>query len=114
MLVDEPAFPAPLPKDRLRIWTGSYFAPPADFGDVDLGLTRTELRFRGRLPINGEASVQVTGDFRASLYDEDGSGALFAKFTATATSSHTADTITGNIDQSWGGTPSSRATRPRR
>ncbi len=78
VLVDEPAFPAPLPKDRLRIWTGSYFAPPADFGDVDLGLTRTELRFRGRLPINGKASVQVTGDFRASLYDEDGSGALFA------------------------------------
>jgi hypothetical protein len=78
VLVDEPAFPSPMPKDRVKIWTGAYFAPPADFGDVDLGLTRTELRFRGRLPVNGTASVQVTGDFRASLYDEDGSGSLFA------------------------------------
>ena len=78
VLVDDPAFPSPLPKDRVKIWTGAYFAPPADFGDVDLGLTRTELRFRARLPVNTTASVQVTGDFRTSLYDEDGVGPLFA------------------------------------
>lgn len=77
VLVDEPAFPAPLPRDRVRIWTGAYFAPPADFGDIDVGLVQTELRFRARLPVNTTASVQVTGDFRTNLYDEDGIGPLF-------------------------------------
>lgn len=74
--IDEPAFPAPLPKDRVRVWSGAYFAPPTDVGDADLGLIRSELRVRARIPINGVASVQVTGDFRVSSYDTDG-GPLF-------------------------------------
>lgn len=36
-----------------------------------------------------------------------GESTLFAKFHATATSSHTTDTITGDIDDYWGGTPGS-------
>lgn len=36
-----------------------------------------------------------------------GESTLFAEFTATATSSHTTDTVTGDIDHSWGGTPAS-------
>lgn len=78
VVVDEPAFPAPLPRDRIRIWSGGFFAPPADVGDVDLGLIRSELRVRARLPVNDTASIQVTGDFRASHYDTDGRGSLFA------------------------------------
>jgi hypothetical protein len=76
--IDEPAFPNGKISDTFRIWTGSYFVPPTDFGGVDLGLARPELRVRLRLPVSQDFSVQLSGEFRASFYDTDGQGPLFA------------------------------------
>jgi hypothetical protein len=75
--VDEPAFPEAFLRDRVRVWTNTFVAPSTDFGDQHLELTRHEFRIRARVPVGNQLSVQVTGDFRASLYDEDGNGALF-------------------------------------
>jgi len=75
--VDEPAFPEPPPRDPVRIWAGSSFAPAADFGAVDLTLFRPELRVRARLPVDDIVNLQITADFRPSFYDTDGDGALF-------------------------------------
>jgi hypothetical protein len=75
--IDEPAFPGTTLREGVRIWTGSYFVPPTDFGQVDLSLARPELRVRFRLPVNGVANIQLTGDFRPSFYDTSGSGRLF-------------------------------------
>ena len=75
--VYEPAFPEAFLRDRLRLWANTFVAPSTDFGEQDLGLTRTEIRLRARVPVGEKASVQVTADFHASLYDEDGNGALF-------------------------------------
>jgi hypothetical protein len=78
VILDEPAFPEALVRDRMRLWTGAFFAPGADFGSQDVSLYRPELRLRYRFPIDDVVSLQVTGDFRASLYDGDGSDPLFA------------------------------------
>jgi hypothetical protein len=77
VILDEPAFPEALVHDRVRLWVGSFFAPAADFGATDVDLYRPELRLRVRLPIDDVVSLQVTGDFRTSRYDADGSGPLF-------------------------------------
>lgn len=76
LAIDEPAFPETIFRDRVRIWAGSYFIPPTDFGEVDLGLARPELRVRARLPINGVANIRVVGEFKPSYYDTKG-GTLF-------------------------------------
>ncbi len=86
-VVDEPSFPDAYLKDRMRVWVGSTFAPSADFDDVELGLARPELRLRTRVPVADVLSVQLTADFRASLYDADGSGSLFADCTDCPTPS---------------------------
>jgi hypothetical protein len=76
-VIDEPAFPGERLRDGVRIWTGSYFVPSTDFGQADLGLARPELRVRLRVPVNGVASLQLTGEFKPSFYDTSGSGRLF-------------------------------------
>ncbi len=80
VVVDEPAFPEPLPHDPVRVWVGSYVAPAADFGGVDLGLVRPELRLRARMPVDDVLSLQLTADFRTSSYDTDGNGTLFPDY----------------------------------
>jgi hypothetical protein len=77
VILDEPAFPSVGIHDLVHVWTGSFFAPAADFGAVDVDLYQPELRLRMRLPIDDVVSLQVTGDFHASLYNADGSGTLF-------------------------------------
>jgi hypothetical protein len=78
LIVDEPSFPQDYLQDRVRIWVGSTFAPSADFEDAEIDLARPELRFRTRVPVGEELSFQITGDFRASVYDVDNGTALFA------------------------------------
>jgi len=77
VILDEPAFPEALVHDRMRLWTGAFFAPGAGFGGQDVDLYRPELRLRYRFPIDEVVSLQVTGDFRTSVYDGHGSGPLF-------------------------------------
>jgi hypothetical protein len=77
-ILDEPAFPEALVHDRVRLWTGAFFAPGADFGAQDVDLYRPELRLRYRLPIDDVVSLQVTADFRASRYHGEGPEPLFA------------------------------------
>lgn len=75
---DDPVFPEPVPRDLARIWVGSYFAPAADFGGVNLSLYQPDLRVRTRVPIDGKLSAQLTADFRASQYEtENGSRSIF-------------------------------------
>ena len=78
VVLDEPVFPVPPPKDRVQIWLSSFFAPPTDFNGVDLGLASPEIRVRGRVPVSRVASVQLTASFGASLYDTKGGASLFA------------------------------------
>jgi hypothetical protein len=59
------------------VWIGSYFIPPTDFGEVDLGLARPELRVRIPIPVNGVLNLQLTGEFKSSFYDTSGGGRLF-------------------------------------
>jgi hypothetical protein len=75
---DEPAFPGPLRRDAVRVWSRTFFAPAADVGDADVTLIRPELRLRARLPVDDRASLQVTAGFAASHYDVDGSASMFA------------------------------------
>ena len=78
VVLDEPVFPVPPPKDRVQIWISSFFAPPTDFDGVDLGLACPEIRVRGRVPVSRVSSVQLTASFGANLYDKKGSASLFA------------------------------------
>lgn len=77
VILDEPAFPEAMIHDHVRMWVGSFFAPGADFGAKTVNLYRPELRLRLRLPVDDVVSLQVTGDFRGSLYDSYGHGPLF-------------------------------------
>jgi hypothetical protein len=78
MPVNQPLFPVPEPRDRVRLWVNSLFVPPSDFGEVDLGVALPELRLRADVPLGRGASFQLTGEFRSSIYDTDGSGLLFS------------------------------------
>lgn len=78
VVVDDPAFPAPVPKKPVQLYTGTFYAPPTDFNGVDLGLVRVNLRGRARIPIDDTINFQVLADFRANLYDADSHAALFA------------------------------------
>jgi len=79
MPVNQPLFPVTELPDRVRFWVGSHFVPPADFGGVDLSLALPELRIRAYVPLGGAATVQLTGEFRTSLYHTAGSLPLFSE-----------------------------------
>ncbi len=73
---------------------------------LGLALENNQLVYARR---NKEGDWDTWADTKGEGGDpgEPGAGALFAEFTATSTSSHTTDTVTGDIDHSWGGTPGS-------
>lgn len=76
-MVETSAFPEPLPAKPLRVWVGSYFAPSADFGGVDVSLARPDVGFRVRVPIDKLLRIDLTGDFSSSVYDTTGHGSVF-------------------------------------
>ncbi len=78
MPVNQPLFPVPEPYDRFRLWVNSLFVPPSDFGEVDMGVAIPQIRLRADVPLGRGASFQLTGEFRSSIYDTDGSGLLFS------------------------------------
>jgi hypothetical protein len=77
VIVDLPASPEPAGADRFRACSGSFFAPAADFGALDVDLSRPEVQLRLRFPLDDAVSLQLTGNFSASLYDAEGPGPIF-------------------------------------
>jgi hypothetical protein len=76
--VDVPAFPGVVPRQPVRLSAGVFVAPEASFDGGDIGLVRPEIRGRATMPFAAVASIQLTADFRASLYDVEGRQRLFA------------------------------------
>lgn len=72
VIVDVPAFPGVFPREVVRLWAGSFFAPEARFGDQEISLSRPEIRVRTDVPFAGVANLQLAGDFSTSFYDSDG------------------------------------------